>query len=94
MQPLTQKKEKVRKMPAKKELTFENALERLEEIVSALENGEAPLDTALSLFEEGVKLVKLCNEKLEGAEQAVKQLVNADGELVEKDFLEDTSNED
>ncbi len=94
MRPLTQRKEKEKKMPAKKEITFENALERLEKIVSALENGEAPLDTALSLFEEGVKLVKLCNEKLECAEQAVKQLVNADGELVERDFLEDTANED
>ena len=44
-------------------------------------------------LEEGVKLVKLCNEKLEGAEQAVKQLVNVDGEFVEKAFAEDGENE-
>lgn len=81
-------------MPAKKEVTFENALERLENIVASLESGEAPLDESLALFEEGVKLVKLCNNKLEGAEKAVKQLVNVDGELVEKNFSEEFENED
>ena len=81
-------------MPAKKEVTFENALERLENIVASLESGEAPLDESLALFEEGVKLVKLCNNKLEGAEKAVKQLVNVDGEFVEKNFSEELENED
>lgn len=73
-------------MPTKKELTFEKAMERLEEIVELLENGENELDKSLSLFEEGVKLISLCNKKLEKAEESVKMLVNADGELVEKDF--------
>ena len=81
-------------MPAKKEVTFENALERLENIVASLESGEAPLDESLALFEEGVKLVKLCNNKLEGAEKVVKQLVNVDGEFVEKNFSEELENED
>lgn len=49
--------------------TFEAAIARLEEIVRALESGGAPLDESLSLFEEGVSLVKLCNEKLDAAEQ-------------------------
>ena len=75
-------------MPVKKEITFEQALERLENIVASLENGDAPLDESLTLFEEGVKLVKLCNNKLENAEEAVKQLVNVNGEFVEKNFLE------
>ena len=70
----------------KKEITFENAMERLEEIVNLLESGDSPLDKSLSLFEEGVKLVKLCNEKLEKAEESVKQLINEDGELREVDF--------
>ena len=70
----------------KKEITFEKAMERLEEIVNSLESGESPLDKSLSLFEEGVKLVKLCNEKLEKAEESVKKLINVDGELVETDF--------
>ena len=43
----------------KKEISFEKAMERLEEIVNSLESGESPLDKSLSLFEEGVKLVKL-----------------------------------
>ena len=70
----------------KKEMSFEKAMERLEEIVNSLESGESPLDKSLSLFEEGVKLVKLCNEKLEKAEESVKKLINVDGELVETDF--------
>ena len=80
-------------MPAKKEMTFEKALERLQEIVSLLENGEAPLDKSLQLFEEGVGLVKICNEKLENAEAAVNQLVNLNGELVEKAFLSEGNDE-
>ena len=70
----------------KKELTFEKAMDRLEEIVSLLESGDSPLDESLSLFEEGVKLVKLCNSQLEKAENSVKMLINQDGELVEKNF--------
>ncbi len=58
-----------------KELTFEAALARLEEIVRALDGGSAPLDESLSLFEEGVRLVKLCSGKLDGAEQRVKILI-------------------
>ena len=70
----------------KKELTFEKAMDRLEEIVSLLESGDSPLDESLSLFEEGVKLVKLCNSQLEKAESSVKMLINQDGELVEKNL--------
>lgn len=80
-------------MATKKELDFEKALERLEEIVNLLESGDAPLDKSLSLFEEGVKLVKLCNEKLEIAESTVKQLINVDGEFIEKTFVEEEKNE-
>ena len=70
-----------------KEVSFENALDRLEEIVDLLESGENPLEKSLELFEEGVKLVKFCNKKLEAVESAVKILVNNNGELEEKDFL-------
>ena len=80
-------------MPTKKEITFEAALERLEEIVEMLENGEAPLDESLTLFEEGVKLVKMCNDKLEKAENAVTKLVNVDGEFVEQPFEDEESDE-
>jgi len=70
----------------KKTLTFEEAMDRLEEIVSSLESGEFALEESLKLFEEGVKLVKQCNSKLESVEGAVKKLINIDGEMVEEDF--------
>ena len=69
------------------EFTFEQAIERLEKIVASLEDGKAPLDSALKLFEEGVKLVSACKKQLDGAEQRVKLLMeNGDGENDEKDF--------
>ena len=52
-----------------KSLTFEAALARLEETAKLLESGNVPLDESLSLFEEGISLVKLCNSKLDAAEQ-------------------------
>ncbi len=71
-----------------KEMTFEAAIARLEEIVRALESGNAPLDKSLELFEEGVSLVKLCNSRLDNAEQRVKILVDGgDGNLKEEDFV-------
>lgn len=69
------------------EITFEAAMTRLEEIVRALEGGNAPLDTSLALFEEGVSLVKFCNQRLDAAEQKVKILQRGDdGTLVETDM--------
>ena len=74
-------------MEQNKELAFEEALARLEEIVRALDGGAAPLDESLALFEEGVKLVKLCSGKLDAAEQKVKILVRGeDGNIEERDF--------
>ncbi|MBQ4510484.1 MAG: exodeoxyribonuclease VII small subunit [Clostridia bacterium] len=73
----------------KKELSFEKAMERLEEIVESLENGDCPLEESLKLFEEGVKLVKLCNNKLETVEGSIKKLVNINGEMIEEDFFTD-----
>ncbi|MBQ4354653.1 MAG: exodeoxyribonuclease VII small subunit [Clostridia bacterium] len=69
------------------EMTFETAIARLEEIVRMLEGGSAPLDKSLALFEEGVALVKLCNARLDTAEQKVKILTaGPDGNLVETDM--------
>ena len=55
--------------------TFEESMQRLEEIVSQLEKGEAPLDESLALFEEGMRLAADCGKKLDQAEQAVVRLV-------------------
>lgn len=74
---------------SKKNPNFEEALTRLEDIVHLLENGESPLDKSLELFEEGVKLVKLCGTKLDEAEQKITILLkNEDGEYEEKPFGE------
>jgi exodeoxyribonuclease VII small subunit len=54
---------------------FETALKNLEEIVKKLENGELSLDSALSLFEEGIKLSRFCHTKLEEAERRVEILL-------------------
>ena len=69
------------------DMSFEAALARLETIVRMLESGNTALDESLSVFEEGIALVKMCNEKLEAAEQKIKILTKADdGSLVETDF--------
>ena len=62
---------------AVKKQSFEQAMERLEEIVKRLERGECELDEALKLFEEGARLAGVCNEMLDRAEQQVSLLLNA-----------------
>jgi exodeoxyribonuclease VII small subunit len=53
------------------EKTFEENIKRLEEIVKILEEGSCSLDDSIKLFEEGIALSKLCNEKLENAKQKI-----------------------
>lgn len=60
-------------MPAKK-LNFESAMGRLQEIVQRLESGEAPLEEAMALFEEGAKLSALCYNTLDRAQLKVTEL--------------------
>jgi len=62
---------------AKKELTFEESMARLEEIVAELEDNEKPLNETIELFEEGLKLVKACNEKLSAFEARVKEITDS-----------------
>ena len=70
--------------------SFESRLQRLEEIVSALEKGDAPLADSLALFEEGTKLVGTCSAMLDEAElKVVKLQKGSDGAPVESDFLEE-----
>ncbi len=73
-----------------KDIKFEEAIEKLDSIVSKLESGSASLDESLSLFEEGVGLIKLCNEKLDSAEQKVRILTEAeDGSVSDAPFIND-----
>jgi exodeoxyribonuclease VII small subunit len=60
--------------PAEEPESFESALERLETLVSELETGDVPLEKSLAAFEEGQKLIKFCEQKLQAAEKALKQL--------------------
>lgn len=62
---------------AEKTLNFEAAMKRLEELVTALERGDTPLEEALQLFEEGTKLSKQCAQLLDKAEQKVTKLSEA-----------------
>lgn len=62
--------------------TFEAALKQLEEIVQRLEKGELPLEESLKLYEDGIRLSRLCHAKLEEAEGKIEMLMkNARGEL-------------
>ncbi len=54
-----------------KEITYEEAVKRLEEIVTLLEKTEATLDESMKLFEEGTKLAAICNKKLNDAKQKI-----------------------
>ena len=64
--------------------TFEQNIRRLEEIVAALEKGDAPLADSLALFEEGTRLIAACSGELDRAEQQVVKLMKgADGAPVE-----------
>ena len=66
-------------------MPFEEGLKRLEAIVEALESGELPLETLLMRYEEGTHLVKICQSKLEAAEQKIQKLEKtAGGELTLK----------
>ena len=68
------------------ELSFEEALANLEEIIQRMESGEDPLDSLVNHYQTGVKMLKLCREKIEGAEMKIKEVQEKDGEFIEKDF--------
>ena len=73
----------------KKQMTFEESMERLEEVLRRLENGNETLDASLKLYEEGIALVRACTERLENVEQRMKVLqMNADGNATLVDFDE------
>lgn len=66
------------------EMTYENAIKRLQEIVKKLENGGLALDESVKLFEEGAMLARFCNKELENAEQRITALedVTENGETI------------
>lgn len=68
------------------ELGFEEAMDRLELIVRELEHGDVPLEKAIDLFQQGMKLSQLCGAKLEQVERKIEMIVEEDGELRKKPF--------
>ena len=76
-------------METKTELTFEQAVARIDEIVASLERGDVQLDKSLSLFEEGVKLIENCGTMLDKAEQVVVRLQTAMNSDQPKEYLFD-----
>ena len=67
-------------MAEKKELTYEEAMTRLEKIVSMLETDTLSLDDSLKLFEEGTKLARFCNKTLDEAELKITELNSGEAE--------------
>ncbi|MBE6501603.1 MAG: exodeoxyribonuclease VII small subunit [Methanobrevibacter thaueri] len=64
-------------------LSFEESLEKLEEIVTKLENGDVPLDDAIDEFNNAMQLVKICENKLSKAEESIAKIVKDNGDVVE-----------
>lgn len=65
-----------------KTLSFEEAFTKLEEILQKMNTGKVPLEEALQLFEEGNELLKLCQHKLQAAEQKIEMLIkNREGKI-------------
>ncbi len=66
-------------MDEKEEVTFEDAMKRLEGIVETLGGGNLSLEDSLKMFEEGMELCKFCNKKLDEAEYKVEKLMEKKG---------------
>lgn len=64
-----------------KELSFEESMKRLEEIVKILENGKCSLDESVKLFEEGIALSQSCRKQLDNAELKIKELLSNGDEV-------------
>ena len=74
----------------KQNKSFESNMQRLEQIVRAMERGDVALEESLKLFQEGTELVRSCNELLENAQLQVKMIMTApDGSPLEEDFPHD-----
>jgi exodeoxyribonuclease VII small subunit len=77
------------------EIKFEKAIQRLEKIVDDLETGELDIDKSLEIFEEGIKMSRVCSKKLSEAEAKIEKLTrDQKGELVAELFpVEDKEND-
>ena len=70
-----------------KNMTFEDNMQRLEQIVRSMERGDVPLEESLKLFQEGTQLVESCGKLLDEAELQIKKVAtDAQGQPVEEEF--------
>ena len=76
-------------MAKEKELSFEENLEKLEELVKDLENGNVPLDDAINKYQEAMKIAKVCDEKLKNAEEAITKIVKDDNSVEDFEVTEE-----
>ena len=67
---------------AEKEILFDEAIVQLEEIVRQLEQGDVPLEDAISLYKKGMELSNVCHQKLQSAEKQLISLMDENGEKV------------
>ena len=75
--------------------TFEQSMKQLERIVQELEDGDLPLEKAIKKFEEGIKLTKLCSEKLDETEKKISVLLkDSEGQMTEKPFIAEDETDD
>ncbi|ASN05291.1 exodeoxyribonuclease VII small subunit [Virgibacillus necropolis] len=71
------------------ELSFEEAMIELEKIVEQLEEGDVPLEKAINYYQEGMKLSKVCNDKLINVQEKMTKIMNEQGELKPFDIQEE-----
>lgn len=76
-------------MAKEKELNFEENLDKLEELVKDLENGNVPLDDAINKYQEAMKIAKVCDEKLKNAEEAITKIVKDDNSVEDFEVTEE-----
>ena len=70
----------------KENISFEDTMKQLEQIVTELEKNDLDLDTSVTKFEEGMKLSKQCSQMLDDAEKRISILVSSEDGIVEKNF--------
>ena len=73
-------------MSKDKENSFEKNLQKLEIIVEKLESGEIGLEESVKLYEEGMKIKKICDNKLKDIEMQIKKIKTEDGKVTKEDF--------
>ncbi|OIK11734.1 exodeoxyribonuclease VII small subunit [Bacillus sp. MUM 116] len=66
-------------MTDEKQISFEEAMNKLEQIVDRLEEGDVPLEEAILIYKEGMELSKLCHDKLKNVEEQLTQIITEDG---------------